>query len=195
MTPFRTLVASLCAAAIATPAMAAGVCIQPAEKTAFEVHSLQSALMVAALNCRQEDAYNSFVTRFRTDLSGAYRSVSGHFRRTGGGNRKLDEYITNLANSHSQDGIRQGTAFCANVAPLWQQVMASRNGGELSRLYQERNIASIHGLETCATRAAPPLQQVRSQKPAKPQQPASQRTQSPQRTQTAQAAGRGTTTR
>src|SRR3712207_3669409 len=98
MTPFRTLVAGLCAVAIASPAMAAGVCMQPAEKTAFEVHSLQSALMVAALNCRQEDAYNSFVTKFRGDLGGAYRGVSGHFRRTGGGTRKLDEYITNLAN-------------------------------------------------------------------------------------------------
>jgi hypothetical protein len=183
MTPFRTLVAGLCAVAIASPAMAAGTCMQPAEKTAFEVHSLQSALMVAALNCQQEDAYNSFVTRFRKDLGGAYRGVSGHFRRTGGGTRKLDEYITNLANSHSQDGIRQGSAFCANTAPLWQQVMTVQNGGELARLYQERNIASIHGLETCATRA-PKVLQVRHQ-PAKPAQPV-QRTKATQ--QTTQAA-------
>lgn len=193
MTPFRTLLAGLCAVAISMPALAAGggACMQPAEKTAFEVHSLQSALMVAALNCRQEDAYNSFVTRFRGDLGGAYRGVSGHFRRTGGGTRKLDQYITNLANAHSQDGIRQGSAFCSNVEPLWQQVMASRNGAELARLHQERNIGSVHGLETCATRkATPPLLQVRSGPvaPKKVQPAVVRRSQAPQqqRMQTAQ---------
>ena len=200
MTPFRTLLAGLCAVAVSTPALAAGggACMQPAEKTAFELHSLQSALMVAALNCRQEDAYNSFVTRFRGDLGGAYRGVSGHFRRTGGGTRRLDQYITNLANAHSQDGIRQGSAFCGNVEPLWQQVMASRSGAELARLHQERNIGSIHGLETCATRKAappPPLLQVRSPAPKKAQPAPVRRSEVPQqqRVQTAQA-GRAMTT-
>ena len=82
--------------------------------------------MVAALNCRQEDGYNSFVRRFQPDLRGAYRHVNNHFRRAGGV-RKLDEYITNLANAQSQEGIRQGAAFCNNMAPVWQQVLALPN--------------------------------------------------------------------
>ena len=86
---------------------------------------------------------------------------------------------------------RQGSAFCSNVEPLWQQVMASRNGAELARLHQERNIGSIHGLEPCATRkATPPLLQVRGPvAPKKVQpQPAVRRSQVPQqgRMQTAQ---------
>ena len=108
MTPFRTILAGLTAASIALPAMAAP-CLQPAEQGGFQLHAFQTQLMVAALNCRQEDGYNSFVRRFQPDLRGAYRHVDGHFRRAGGV-RKLDEYITNMANAQSQEGIRQGTA-------------------------------------------------------------------------------------
>jgi hypothetical protein len=152
----RRLAAALCAAAtLATaPAQAAGACLQPAERSAFQVHSLQSLLMVAALNCRQEDSYNGFVMRFRKDLGGAYRAVAAHFRRTGGGTRKLDEHITSLANAHSQDGIRQGSLFCQNVAPVWQQVMALRGGAELAGFAETRGVTQIYDPGTCP--AAPP---------------------------------------
>jgi hypothetical protein len=145
------------AAAIAAPhgsvAAAGPPCLQPAERAAFQIQSLQSLLMVAALNCRQEDAYNGFVTRFRGDLGGAYRSVAGHFRRTGGGTRKLDEHITNLANAHSQDGIRQGSLFCANVAPVWLHVMALRGGADLASFAVERNVTQTYTADSCPARA------------------------------------------
>ena len=156
----RRLAVGFCALAAATaapqgPAAAGPPCLQPVEKAAFQVHSLQSLLMVAALNCRQEDAYNGFVMRFRGDLGGAYRSVAAHFRRTGGGTRKLDEHITNLANAHSQDGIRQGSLFCANVAPVWQHVMGLRGAAELASFAVERNVTQIYAAEACPARAQP----------------------------------------
>ncbi len=150
---FRTILAGLAAAAVALPAMASP-CLQPAEQSGFHLHAFQSQLMVAALNCRQEDGYNSFVRRFQPDLRGAYRHVNNHFRRAGGV-RKLDEYITNLANAQSQEGIRQGAAFCNNMAPVWQQVLALPNGRELARYASERPQPSgVYNAEACPIRSA-----------------------------------------
>lgn len=169
MKPFRTLVAGLCTLAIAGPAVAqgAGVCLRPAEKTAFDVHTLQTALMVAALNCKQEDEYNGFVTRFRSDLGGAYRNVAAHFRRTGGGVRRLDDHITNLANAHSQDSIRQGSLFCQNVAPMWQRVMALRTGADLAQFSTTNSVTQIYAAQAC-TGPAPTVRAAATPRPAQP---------------------------
>jgi hypothetical protein len=157
----RGLAAGLCLLALATPA-AAGPCLQPAERAAFQVQALQSMLMVAALQCRQEDAYNAFVGRFRPELIGAHRAVSAHFRRAGSGMRGMDEHVTSLANAHSQDGIRQGAQFCANVAPLWRQVMALGSGADLARLSEEHRITQIHRAAACPVPARPAGQAVAS---------------------------------
>ncbi|MCZ8149565.1 MAG: hypothetical protein O9325_17160, partial [Roseomonas sp.] len=62
-TSFRLLIGGL-AALVAGPAIAQ-TCLQPAERTAFDVRALQSKLMVAALSCSQDAAYNAFVRKFQ----------------------------------------------------------------------------------------------------------------------------------
>jgi len=161
----RFLAAGLAAALLATPALAQ-TCVQPAEKAAFDVRALQSQLMVAALSCQQEDQYNAFVNRYKSELGGAYRGINAHYRRTAGarGQSSLDGYITSLANAQSQDGIRQGSNFCRNVAPLFTVALAAPNSSEaLASLAVKNNLANPHGRSECTTAASAPAAPERRQ--------------------------------
>jgi hypothetical protein len=130
--------------------------VQTAERTAFEVRALQSQLMVAALTCNRDADYNAFVRKFQGELASSYRTVQGHFRRTAGGShqRELDGFITQLANAHSQDGIRAGSQFCPLVTPLFQVALAQSNAAALADLTVERNV--LNPLATPACPATPP---------------------------------------
>lgn len=153
----RFLAAGLAAALFAAPAVAQ-TCVQPAEKAAFDVRALQSQLMVAALSCGQEDQYNTFVNRYKNELGGAYRGINAHYRRTAGarGQSSLDGYITQLANAQSQDGIRQGSNFCRNVAPLFTVALAAPATSEaLATVAVQNNLSNPHGRSECGPSAAP----------------------------------------
>jgi hypothetical protein len=164
-TSFRLLLGGL-AAFVAGPAIAQS-CLQSAERAAFDVRALQSQLMVAALACNKDNEYNAFVRKFQGDLASAYRGIQGHFRRTAGNahQRELDGFITQLANAHSQDGIRAGSQFCPLVAPLFQHAMAQPDAQALASFAQERNVLNPLGTPECqsAPAAATP-----SRTPARP---------------------------
>jgi GTP cyclohydrolase III len=155
----RILAAGFAAAVAATPALADS-CLQPVERTAMEVRALQSQLMVAALACNKTDQYNAFVTRYQRDLGTAYNSVTSHFKRVHGsvqGQKQLDIYITQLANAQSQDGIDQGSFFCQNVSPLFQQAMADQSSlTTLASLSTQSNVVIPYGLDTCGGTSATP---------------------------------------
>jgi hypothetical protein len=158
MTPSRKLMCGL-AAVMLTPSIAfaqSSACLQPAEKTAFDIRALQSQLMVVALTCGQQDDYNTFVTRHQRDLATAFRGVAGHFRRTAGGQhqRLLDQYITNLANGQSQVGISRGSFFCREQGPLFQQATAATTPVELSQIAVAREIPQALTTPACPERPA-----------------------------------------
>jgi hypothetical protein len=168
-TSFRLLIGGL-AAFVAGPAIAQ-TCVQPAERTAFDVRALQSKLMVAALSCSQDAAYNAFVRKFQGELTGAYRGVQGHFRRTAGAahQRELDSFITQMANAQSQDQIRSGSQYCPLTTPLFGLAMAQPNVEALAAFAQERNVLNPLTTPECsvAPGAAPT--------PARPATPPRQR--------------------
>lgn len=153
VTSFRLLLGGI-AAMMAGPAIAQ-TCLQPAERTAFEVRAFQSQLMVAALACGRDADYNAFVRRFNGELASSYRTVQGHFRRTAGGQhqRALDNFITQLANEQSQDGIRAGSHYCPLIAPLFQVAMAQPNAAALAEVAQERNVLNPIAAPTCPASA------------------------------------------
>jgi opacity protein-like surface antigen len=153
MSPIRFLAAGLAAAVVATPVLAQ-TCVQPAEKTAFEIRALQSQLMVAALSCQQDEQYNTFVRQYQSELGNAYRGINAHYRRTAGarGQTSLDGYITQLANAHSQDGIRQGSNFCRNVLPLFTVALAAPKSAEaLATIAVQNNLSNPYGRPECTT--------------------------------------------
>ena len=188
MMPSRFLVAGLAMAltGAAMPALAQSRCVQPTEKTAFDVRALQSQLMVIALTCGEHDRYNAFVKRYERELAGSFRSISGSFR-TAGGTRALDGYITNLANTQSQDGIRQGTRFCANARPMFDTALAApTDSAALSAVAQANNLSNPHGFSDCPASATPVRATTTRAAATRPARAAT-----PQRT--AQAPGRSTT--
>ncbi|WP_270935778.1 hypothetical protein [Falsiroseomonas oryzae] len=168
MTSFRLLLGGL-AAVIAGPAIAQS-CVQSAERTAFDVRALQSQLMVAALACGKDTEYNAFVRKFQGDLAASYRGIAAHYRRTAGGSaqRDLDQYITQLANAQSQDGIRAGSHYCPLVTPLFQQALAQSNAQGLAELAMERNVLNPLATPDCAATPARAPASTPSRSPARP---------------------------
>jgi hypothetical protein len=131
----RVLLPGLLAAGLLCAGVAAAQpCAKPADISAFDIAGLKSKLMVTALTCNQQDRYNSFVQRFRADLMVQERALHAYFARAFGGGRaqhEHDDYITNLANTQSQSGIRQGTLFCQQNVGIFNEVLALQKGTEL----------------------------------------------------------------
>lgn len=125
---------ALVAAGLTCAGMAyAQPCARPADVTAFDVAGLKSKLMVTALTCNEQDRYNDFVQRFRTDLMRHERALHAYFARAFGGRAQSehDNYITSLANAQSEQGIQQGTLFCQQNVGLFTEVMALTKGTDL----------------------------------------------------------------
>ena len=153
MMPSRFLLAGLVSAFVgaASPVFAQGACLQPAEKTAFDIRALQSQMMVVALSCKHEDVYNAFVTRYSSQLSSAYKTIDASYRRAGG-QKAMDGYITNMANQQSQEGIRMGSRFCGNSAELMQSAMAvAAEPVALAKVTEDNNLSNPHGRIECTT--------------------------------------------
>lgn len=128
----RRLAMGLAAAVFATStggAFAADPCMRPAEKTAFTLAALKSQLMVTAISCQAETQYNTFVAQFRNDLQGVEKNVNSYFNRTAGrrAQQAHDDYITSLANTQSEDGLKQGTDFCGKRLPMLTDVLALKD--------------------------------------------------------------------
>jgi len=156
MSPIRLFAAGLVAVVAATPAMAQS-CLRPADKAAFDVRALQSQLMVAALLCKQDEQYNSFVRTHQSSLSQAWEGMSSYYRRANGavGVRSRDNFVTELANVQQMDSGRQGSQFCQNVAPLFTAAMAAPKTSEgLAQLAVANGLSNPHGRSDCGAAAA-----------------------------------------
>ena len=110
-------------------------CARPADVAALAVAGLKSKLMVTALTCGQQDRYNEFVVRYRSDLLAQERALHAYFARAVGGGRAQrahDDYITGLANTLSESGIRQGTLFCQLNTGIFAEVLTLAKGADLA---------------------------------------------------------------
>jgi hypothetical protein len=130
----RVIVSAVLSAGLSSAGIAAAQpCARPTDLTALDVASLKSKLMVLAITCNQQDRYNDFVQRFRPDLMAHERALHAYFVHAFGGRaqREQDDYITSLANTQSQGGIRQGTLFCQQNVSLFGEVLALTKGSDL----------------------------------------------------------------
>lgn len=166
----RRLLAGV-AALLLVPSIASAqqACLQPAEKTAFDIRALQSQLLVAALACGQHDDYNAFVRKNQTELATAFRNLGAYFRRTAGAQhqRQLDQYITELANSQSRMSIDRGSFFCREQIPLFQAAMAANGPAELSQVSVTRQVHQSLSAQACPAPAPRQGQQRASSQPAR----------------------------
>ena len=148
-----TLSVLLAAGLLSAGIAAAKPCATPADVTALDVASLKSKLMVTALTCSQQARYNDFVLRFRPDLTAHERTLHAYFVRQAGGRaqREQDDYITSLANTHSQLGIRQGTLFCQRNVGLFTEVLALAKGSDLPGYAASKQLAQPIDVTACAS--------------------------------------------
>jgi len=145
----RIFLAALGGLLIAAPALA-NVCMRAEERNALNVRALQSYLMVTALSCQRGESYNQFVRRFGAELSAAARASSAYFQRAHGAQARtrFDSHSTNLANEHSEDGIRAGAFFCRDAEPLFSQALATP-GPQLAQFAVKRNIPQNLTADEC----------------------------------------------
>lgn len=132
------LVAWLAQPAFAQSTKASSACPSPVVE-AMHVRLLQTELMVAALQCRNNPAYdfsakyNNFVMQFSSPLTQNANVLKDHFRKNFGANHmtQLDRYMTRIANDAGQRGMHAG--FCQNMAPMFEQVLALKGSSELTK--------------------------------------------------------------
>lgn len=137
--------------AAALAATSSSSCVRPAERAALDVEGLKSELMVIALDCDARDHYNAFVNRYKSRLNSDEKQLGGYFHRAYGRRTdKQDVYNTELANGQSQAGTKQGTLFCQQHMPMFDQVMALRDDAELPEYAAGQDLAQPISAETCA---------------------------------------------
>jgi len=140
----RLLLTSLLATSLMTSPLLAADCTRPAEHTALDVTALKTQLMVMALTCKVDEKYNSFVIKYRPDLVQTDKSLNTYFTRAYGRSaaKQRDDYVTQLANSQSQTGLKQGSLFCDRNMAIFDEVMALRNNGELTEFAAGKAVAA-----------------------------------------------------
>ncbi len=121
----------------------------PAERAALELRLMQTELMVAALSCNARASYNTFVTRYQQTLVAGGRTLRSMFRAVHGRNatRRLDSFITRVANEASRRSLRDVAGFCSRN----RDAFAALNGGSVSIAdYRARfRCLPAAGLSTC----------------------------------------------
>ncbi len=101
-----------CAAASA--AYSCGMSAMNEGSVSKAVRTLQSDLMVAALQCGEHDAYNSFMKTYDPHLTGHNKRLKQHFVDSHGGGYKvaLNTYLTSIANEGALRMALTGNRFC-----------------------------------------------------------------------------------
>lgn len=92
----------------------------------IEVRRLQTNLMVAALSCRARAEYNDFILTHRPSLQKYGKAIRAEFRRRYGpnGSKRLNRFITRLANEASARSNADREAFCADASAVFAQAKA-----------------------------------------------------------------------
>ena len=152
----RLVLSSLLAASVLAGPASAAQCLRPADHVAMDVAALKTQLMVTALTCQADERYNAFVRKYQSDLQREDKSLTGYFNRSYGrsAQKQRDDYVTNLANSQSQTGLKQGSAFCGRNMSAFDEVMALRGGSELPEYAAGRAGAQPIATTTCGAEPA-----------------------------------------
>lgn len=101
---------------------AQAVCANKTEQTSMNIRALQSELMVAALSCGMNKQYNDFINTFASPLTQHGKVLKAYFQRnySGGSERELNRFITQLANQASRVSLNQvDTEYCKNATKLF----------------------------------------------------------------------------
>ena len=153
----RVLASGLLAAALLTGPVAQAQCVRPSDYPAFDITALKTKLMVTALTCGENARYDNFVRKFQPELVSQDKALNSYFTRANArrGRQQHDDYITQLANSESQTGLRQGSLFCRYNLGTFDEVMALRNTTELTNFAAGKSVGQPISMNECGAAPAP----------------------------------------
>jgi hypothetical protein len=128
------------------------ICTNANERTAFDTEGLKSELMVLAETCHLPDKYNGFIRTYQPTLAAEEKDLNTYFKRSYGrsSDKAHDDYITNLANVQSQEGLKSGTAFCQLFENMFDEVMSLHDGSELADYAHSQAIVQPLAFTTCS---------------------------------------------
>src|SRR5579875_1761826 len=131
----RMLFSGLVAAGLLASQTAGAICLPAADREALDVAGLKTQLMVITLTCKTDSQYNAFINRFKPELVSEERLAHNYFSHAYGraGQKRQDEYMTQLAESKSQAGLLQGNRFCDRNQNVFDEVLALKNNDELKQ--------------------------------------------------------------
>jgi hypothetical protein len=135
-------------------ATAAPGCATPKDLAALNARVLQTELMVAALTCGEKARYNAFVMSFKNVLGDRGRSLRALFTRLhgAGGKRKLNGFVTKLANDASQGSLAVRGGYCTTASALFEEVL-STEPGDFDAMAAKPWISGRHGFSPCSRSA------------------------------------------
>src|SRR3546814_4422954 len=86
---------------------------------------LQTELVVAALSCNERTRYNAFVNKFKGELGDRGKALKAFFNRAHGkdATRRLNAFVTELANEASQRTIAYQGDFCGDAVQRFEAVL------------------------------------------------------------------------
>ena len=134
-----------------TGAAAAAACASSRDMAALNTRVLQTELMVAALTCGHRENYNSFATQFQQTLVKHGKNLRAMFRRTYGGlaNKKLNSFVTRLANDASQRSMTLRQGYCEFAEKLFVEAIDTPSR-DFDRLLLKPWLRARHGFAPCA---------------------------------------------
>lgn len=147
----RLLVTASLIACLSAPAYSASSCATEREIQGLNTRILQTDLMVAAISCKQQAEYNSFVKRYQAQLVDGGQSLQSYFSRNygGAGTSKLNRFVTQVANDSSQQSLNiPSQEFCAQAAAIFSR-LNSMKPSQLASVTSEPQFAVRHGVEPC----------------------------------------------
>ncbi len=157
----RMLMSGLLVAGLLTSTVASSVataqCVRSSDYPAFDITALKTKLMVTALTCGADEKYNAFVMKYRPELASQDKALGSYFSRTNGrrARQQQDDYVTQLANSQSSTGLRQGNLYCRYNLGTFDEVMALRSAAELPDFAAGKSIMQPIPMAECGTGPAP----------------------------------------
>lgn len=127
-------------------------CTKEAERAAFDTEALKSELMVTALTCQQKEKYDAFIHTYQAALTGTEADLNGYFKHAYGRQyqKAHDDYISNLANVQSEEGLKMGTAFCQTSIDMFDEVLSLRSGSDLPDYAHSKALVQPQSFSTCA---------------------------------------------
>jgi hypothetical protein len=119
-------------------------CLTANDGRAVRLRMFRADLAVAALSCKQQDRYNSLVTRHQDELVRQGRALRAMFARLHHGNaeRELNRFITHLANKASLKRLEQRN-YCRTMARVFDEAQAQPLKGLLAYVQGKRGAKGV----------------------------------------------------